>query len=396
MQNTKLKNVIAFTSVVFVGFLLMFGASAANASAAQRFIPSGIDSHNRSKAKSQVLDLASVNDDYASELAKQTGSSSFNRADYKSVGYGKAPANTYNSADFGGGSVGASAGGVGVKTLILVNAKTKVKVHIMVRCANLRLKKTPVKPKLIRISKGASVHFKKRFSQVVKTTCPSGQEVLVIVSGVATGSTKAKTTVKALGEAKVEIGLQMKAKIQLDVNVKCGTPPTTPVAPATLICTNGQVINGACQANSASQDSSQEAKASTVCDGHVISGSCNITINQTTIQNITQINANCTMLVYGDGSIVYVENGSNVTICSSTTVTPPPTSPICPPGNTWNGTICVKDSTTTPPPPATAPGMNPAPSPQDPVGSNQCYEEGTNNPVPPRTDGLCPAGSYGA
>jgi hypothetical protein len=388
------KWILALTSVVAA--LILAVVVPTSASAAQRFIPWGIDSHNATKAKVQVLNLAEVNDDYAAEIAKQTGASSFNRKDYKSAGYSKAPSNTTNSADFGGGSVGASGGGVGVKTLILVNTKTKVKVHIMVRCGNPRLKKTPVKPKLVRITKGTSVHFKKRFSQTVVTKCPSGQDVTVVVSGVASGSTKARTTVKALGEARVEIALQMKAKIQLDVNVKCGTPPTTPVqAPVVLCGTNQQVINGACQSNSASQDSSQEVEASTDCKGEVVSASCNITITQITIQQITQINANCSMFVYSDGNVVYVEKGSEVNICSTKTEviptpvppTPKPTPTPVPPTPTPTPT---KDSTQTPPQPTNAPGPNPAPA--DNV-SSACFDEITGLPTESRADGTCRAGS---
>lgn len=66
----------------------------------------------------------------------------------------------------------------------------------------------------------------------------------------------------------------------------------------------------------------------------------------------------------------------------------------CEYGSVWNGTECVKDGNTTPPPPTEAPGPNPPD--EGPVGSNQCYDEITGAPVPPRSDGTCPAGSYGA
>ena len=74
---------------------------------------------------------------------------------------------------------------------------------------------------------------------------------------------------------------------------------------------------------------------------------------------------------------------------------PPQCEPQCEYGSVWNGYECVKDGSTTPPPPTEAPGPNPPPSggEGDP-GSNQCYDEETGEPVQPR-EGLCPPGSYG-
>lgn len=75
---------------------------------------------------------------------------------------------------------------------------------------------------------------------------------------------------------------------------------------------------------------------------------------------------------------------------------PPPPPHECPYGSVWNGTECVKNGYTTPPPPVEAPGENPPPSggEGDP-GSNMCYDEVTGEPVAPR-EGLCPPGSYGS
>lgn len=81
--------------------------------------------------------------------------------------------------------------------------------------------------------------------------------------------------------------------------------------------------------------------------------------------------------------------------CGSCTPPPPPHE--CTYGSVWNGHECVKDGNTTPPPPTEAPGKDPPPSggEGDP-GSNKCYSEETGQPVSPRSDGTCPAGSFGA
>lgn len=80
--------------------------------------------------------------------------------------------------------------------------------------------------------------------------------------------------------------------------------------------------SGVCQANSAS--SSQDANVQNDCKGpNTNSSQCVTTINQTTIINQTNINATCSIVQFGDGSTVYVENGSIVDICSNTNPTPP-------------------------------------------------------------------------
>jgi hypothetical protein len=76
-----------------------------------------------------------------------------------------------------------------------------------------------------------------------------------------------------------------------------------------------------------------------------------------------------------------------VAICEQDTVTTTP-----PPQEQG-----AKDGTQTPPPPSEAPGANPQPDPNEPYpGGYQCYDETTGAPTQPRTDGNCPAGSYGA
>lgn len=57
--------------------------------------------------------------------------------------------------------------------------------------------------------------------------------------------------------------------------------------------------------------------------------------------------------------------------------------------------IKPKDGTQTPPPPAEAPGHNPAPSPEEPYpGGYQCYDD-AGQPVTPNPDETCPPNSHG-
>lgn len=148
--------------------------------------------------------------------------------------------------------------------------------------------------------------------------------------------------------------------------------------------------SGVCQANSAS--SSQDATVQNDCKGpNVNSSQCVTTINQTSIINQTNINATCSILYMSDGSVVVVEDGSIVQVCSSSNS--PPTTHECPPGNTWNGTKCVKNGETTPDPTGPIPGGDNSPPADN--ESSKCKSHATGLPVDPLPDGRCPVGSYG-
>jgi hypothetical protein len=102
------------------------------------------------------------------------------------------------------------------------------------------------------------------------------------------------------------------------------------------------------------------------------------------------------------GELVMKDGAYYCKVCPQPTCTCPTGSKIGSDGK------CHKDGTTNPQPPGSgdsnpAPGPNPNPSPDDPsaspsnpTGSNKCYSESTGLPVASRSDGTCPAGSFGA
>lgn len=200
------------------------------ASANQRFLPEGISSVSASKAKSEVLDYAELNDEYAKLIASETGAKGFNRKDYKSKGYSKAKAGTSNTSLTSGGNIHVSSGAVGTKTLVLVNIRTGRKVEIMVRCANIRKGgKCSCRP--VKVRKVNRILVNKKFSKKVVHTCPSGQVVRITVEGRVRGWVKGRITGKVIGSAKLYLRQQVNLKVDAEVSVACDEMPAPPVAP---------------------------------------------------------------------------------------------------------------------------------------------------------------------
>jgi hypothetical protein len=309
---------------------------AGTASANQRFLPSGIDSVSPAKAKSQVLDYAQLNDDYAAILAKQTGAASFNRKDFRSEGFSTAKANTLNSSLTGGGSIAKHSGAVGTKTLVLVNIKTGQRIEIMVRCGNPRLKKggkCDCKP--VRVSKVGRLLVNKTFTKTVTHTCPSGQAVTVVVNGRVRGWIRGTVTGKVIGSAKLYLSQQVQLQVTAQISVRCGEAPSQPGPSASNDCKQNETKNnqGICVAIAV------QCKADEVKDA---AGNC-VTQNNSAEQNckaiggtfsgatqlctIIQINANCSnvTVVNGSGNVVSTSQEGN---CNVTP--PPPSTPKCP------------------------------------------------------------------
>lgn len=232
MSNTK-KYIYTLLSIA----IAMFTIHTVSASANQRFLPSGINAKSASKAKSEVLDYASLNDDYAKLIATETGAKEFDRKDYKSKGYSKAKPDTNNTSLTSGGSIAESSGAVGTKTLVLINIKTGREIEIMVRCANPRTGgKCHCKP--VKVRKVNKILVNKKFKKTLKHTCPSGQVVRVVVDGRVYGWVKGTITAKVIGSAKIYLKQQVQLKVEAQISVACDeftapTPPAPPVTPPT-------------------------------------------------------------------------------------------------------------------------------------------------------------------
>lgn len=335
---------LLIAAFVVVGTL--FGSTVASAN--QRFLPSGIDSVSPSKAKSEVLDYAGLNDDYGALLAKQTGASSFNRADYKSHGYSLAKASTNNTSLTAGGAIAQSPGAVGTKTLVLVNIRTGRTVQVMVRCGNIRTRKG-VKcncSKPITVRKVNKILINKKFTKTVEQNCPSGQKVTVTVNGRVRGWVRGTITGKVIGSAKLFLSEQINLQVTAQISIKCGTapvkPPAEPAGPvASNDCPQGQTKNnqGICVAVAV------ECKAGEVRDS---AGNC-VTQTNTAEQNCKakggawdSVTVTCTIIqVNGNCSNIIVINGSGNTISTSQAgncnSSPPP---VCPSGTTGTYPNC--------------------------------------------------------
>lgn len=237
MRN--LRGIITILIAAVVAVMSFTGVAGAN----QRFLPNGINSVSPLKAKTQVMQYATVNDEYGDLLARQAGRTSFNRSEWVQRGYGKAPANTLNSSLTPAGSPSTQPGAVGTKTLVLVNIRTSRVVHVMVRCGNPRISKTgkcDCKPVTVR--KINKIRVYKRFKKVVTHTCPSGQAVTVTVSGVAKGWVRATVWAKVIGSAKIKIKNEIALAVSAKIKIECATPPPPPPPPPAQPCPEGTYL----------------------------------------------------------------------------------------------------------------------------------------------------------
>jgi hypothetical protein len=323
------------TFAVVVGINLGSGIASAN----QRFLPSGINSVSASKAKSQVLDYAALNDDYARLLASQTGASEFNRSDYRSRGFSTAKANTLNSSLTGGGDIAKHSGAVGTKTLVLVNIRTGQRIEIMVRCGNPRLKKGGGKCncKPVSVRKVGRLLVNKTFTKTVTHTCPSGQVVTVTVNGRVKGWVRGTVTGKVIGSAKLYLSQQVQLQVTAQISVRCGEMPPSSVQPgpsASNDCPQGQTRNtqGTCVAVAVACKADEVKDAAGNCVTQTVSVEQACKAKGGTWDTVTQT---CTVIVVvGNCSNIVVTNGSGNVVSSSqggncnTNTQPPPPPPV--------------------------------------------------------------------
>ena len=343
------KHLLLILTMVVGTFFGIAGMASAN----QRFLPSGIDSVSPSKAKSEVLDYAELNDDYARLLASQTGASDFNRADYRSRGFSKAKANTFNTSLTGSGGIAESKGAVGTKTLVLVNIRTGKTVQIMVRCANIRTKKGGTKcncSKPVAVHKVNRILVNKKFTKIVTRTCPSGQSITITINGRVRGWVRGTLTGKVVGSAKLYLSQQVNLQVTAQISIKCGTAPVAPPTAgpsASVDCKANEVKNsqGICVAVAVECKAGEVKNAAGNCvvQSNTAEQNCKAiggTFNGATqLCTIIMINANCSnvTVVNGSGNVVSTSQEGN---CNSS---PPPT---CPTGTTGTCPNCQTPPTT--------------------------------------------------
>lgn len=332
-------------------------APTANASY-QRFLANGLPTASPQAATSAVLAYASLNDGYGRVIAAETGATSFHKGDYRAVGWGVASANTTNSALSGTGSTVPTTGGVGVKTVRIRNTKTGRLVAVMIRCGNPRLHKGGRRVLRVKVLRILRVYVNRKFT--VSKTCPTNPAIKATVKGRVKGWFRTRVKGWTTG-AKLWYQQKVNLAVSTTLRVTCvGQPKAPPQLPSGVTIIQQTVIN-------------------TVCGNTTI-------ITGTGNNNVTQ-GGNCNTVVTQPPC-----DGCNP---------PPPPKLNCPPGSTpsENHEYCVKDGSTTPPPPSDAPGPNPPPSPNDPApGGHACYSETTGQPVDPILVAgvyLCPTGSFG-
>lgn len=182
---------------------------------------------------------------------------------------------------------------------------------------------------------------------------------------------KAKGGVANVVKAKATTWVKNAAKASVSVKAHA-------VAKAVAVCKTSNTYAAAYGMGEAS--SSARAKAKTF---NRVKGTLKSLISKAS----TGANGTASAKASAEAKAVCVETGGTVVSIQEVPVTP---------------VVPGKPGTLTPPPPATAPGANPAPSPQDPTitpanptGSHQCYSEATGAQVPANPDTTCPVGSFG-
>lgn len=318
--------------LVAVFLIVIASTSSANAATYQRFLPGGLPQSSSSSATHAVLKYADMNSTYGNEIARQTGASSYHSRDYTSAGWGKAPANTLNTAETSSGGIVKYADAVGTKTVRIRNKKTGVIVHIMVRCGNPRLTKgggPPVVHK-VKIRKILRMWVNKKVTAKRSIVCPGTNQK---VTGTATASIKGwfKTTVKGTftGSAKIKYQQQIDAKLKATVKLQCVGIPVVPPPPPNQ-CSPGEVKNssGVCVVVDVKCEAGKIMNSNGVC----------VTQTNTAEQNCKAMggtyngnNSMCTIIqVNGNCSNITIINGSDDTTTThqegncNTNVTPPP------------------------------------------------------------------------
>lgn len=384
---------------VLVGVLVVNVSGASASDRYFRFIPEGINPDNPGLAWQQVSNRAQVDPSYAGTIAREAGVKTFKSSDFQPLGYqAHAPKGTTNSASTSTGksvAVRDHNGSQNVKVLVVVNIHTSKRVYLMVRCGNTRIHTShplPWKP----FASTAVVRFHKTVNKSTTITCPSGQKVAGKVKVTVVGTARGRSWGKTQGNLSLYTMVKVDEQARVALSLKCGPAPkpapATPSAPCVL--GPGQIHDSAGNCVSQSNNAEQNCKAA--------GGSYNtVTVTCT----IVQINANCSnvTIIDGNGNVITQTQQGNCTITVNPPPVTPPTTPpvidVClnipgtqttiPQGSKPDGNgNCIKDNSTTPPAPPTAPGPNPNPSPGSP--SVQCYYSDTGLPAPTPADPLHP------
>lgn len=241
--------------------LIAVGALSASPAMASQYgytIPSGLPTSSPQAAASVALDFADSNSQYAGMLARESGVSSYVRADYNAVGWSYNAAGTLTTAtNLQTGSIVAMRGQTNVKTVVVRNNKTGVSVKIMVKCGQIRVTiGQPVRTQTIR--KSRKMYVVKKIDRTVKLVCPSGQPVSVRVKTLVRGwaIVKGRVTVRSTNAAvEAFVAGKVGVKIKQSITLRCGLAPNVPVTlvpgpgnttivQQVIVCGNGSVVVG--------------------------------------------------------------------------------------------------------------------------------------------------------
>lgn len=230
MRKTLMATLVVVLGVLAFGGNALASSGSSSSTNLYRFFPEGIPSNDEFAAFAAVNSRASVDQEYASAIARQAGESRFVAKNYRPVGFSdRVPAGTLNSASNSRGAVVRVKDRPGdtFRMLIVLNVRTQKTVYIMVRCGNPRLGKqtgypqVPWKPFVAE----AVLKVNKSVTKTKTITCPSGQRVTAKMTVRVTGVIRARSWGQVKGSLKNYVqskaDLQIVAKLQL----RCGEVP---------------------------------------------------------------------------------------------------------------------------------------------------------------------------
>ncbi len=207
-------------------------------------LPGGLTQSNPVVAQAQLMSRATVDPKLGQRLAHSTGAASFNPADYRAIGYGKATG-TNTGVDNQGNFVAArdtSRCHRGAKVLILLNIRTQGQAEICTGCANPRIRAIiahlPQRPWAV----GTVMAFHRYVTKPVSIRCPSGQKVFGQLKVSVNGVIRANSWGELQGKMSVKIRAQVRAAISAQVTLRCGLAPAKPLPVKPGNC--NVVVNG--------------------------------------------------------------------------------------------------------------------------------------------------------
>jgi hypothetical protein len=247
----------------------------ASAQANYEFMPGGLPKHNAKAAWSKVSSRLAVDSNMAQAVASQAGAASFNRSDYRTVGYGRASPGTTNSSVLSNGRVVPARETanchVGARVLILIHKTTGKRLEICTACSNPRLGGSPAQSIPQRPWRlGTVLPFHRQVTKPIK--CPNGHKIgklKIMLKGVVRG----RTWGKVQGRMTANMKLQLRLKLKAVVKVKCAKPAPPAAAPPT----NNIVINNVNQQQQ-NQGQNQAQQQCALAGGVWQNGSCDMSI----------------------------------------------------------------------------------------------------------------------